>query len=221
MKNNKAPIFGLLLLLASTGWVLGALEFEQTTLEHQASLVDEEHTPVFKFTNTGSLPVTILEMRSSCGCTVPSLEKRTYGPGESGEIVAVFTFGPRVGRDVKNVTVVTDESGRKTHHLEFITHIPEWGSVHPRILRWKIGEPAKGQEIVLTIADPDGIRLLPPLPTENVTLAQVSTDRGKITDRATPKSTETRATENMVFPMETIVDGVTATRQIIVYSLIR
>lgn len=47
-----------------------------------------EHT--FKFTNSGKVPLTILNARSSCGCTVPEWPKEQIPPGGSGAISAKF-----------------------------------------------------------------------------------------------------------------------------------
>jgi hypothetical protein len=43
-------------------------------------------THTFTFTNTGPDPVTITDLRASCGCLTPHLEKRTYQPDEQGAI---------------------------------------------------------------------------------------------------------------------------------------
>ncbi len=44
-------------------------------------------THAFPFVNEGPEPVRILELRTTCGCLVPRLDKREYGPGESGVLV--------------------------------------------------------------------------------------------------------------------------------------
>jgi len=47
-----------------------------------------EHT--FQFKNTGKVPLTILNARSSCGCTIPEWPKEQIPPGGSGAISAKF-----------------------------------------------------------------------------------------------------------------------------------
>ncbi|HEX6984687.1 MAG TPA: DUF1573 domain-containing protein, partial [Planctomycetaceae bacterium] len=42
---------------------------------------------VFRFTNAGESPLTILDLEPSCGCLKPDLPKETYAPGESGMFV--------------------------------------------------------------------------------------------------------------------------------------
>ncbi len=52
----------------------------------------------FAFTNAGPDPLTITDVRSSCGCLAPRLAKRVYGPGERGELaVEVNTLSQPVG----------------------------------------------------------------------------------------------------------------------------
>jgi Protein of unknown function (DUF1573) len=52
----------------------------------------------FTFTNTAAEPLTITEVRSSCGCMTPRLTKREYQPGEQGELaVEVNTLSQPVG----------------------------------------------------------------------------------------------------------------------------
>jgi len=40
----------------------------------------------FAFVNAGTRPLTITELKASCGCMTPTLAHRTYQPGERGEI---------------------------------------------------------------------------------------------------------------------------------------
>ena len=55
-------------------------------------------TRKFAFTNTANKPLTITEVRSSCGCLVPTLAKRIYEPGERGELtVEVNTLSQPAG----------------------------------------------------------------------------------------------------------------------------
>jgi hypothetical protein len=52
----------------------------------------------FIFTNAGNEPLMITDVRSSCGCLVPSLAKRVYEPGQRGELaVEVNTLSQPAG----------------------------------------------------------------------------------------------------------------------------
>ncbi len=62
-----------------------------------------EHT--FKFTNTGKVPLTILNCRSSCGCTVPEWPENPIPPGGTGEIKAKFNTDGKIREQKKSITV--------------------------------------------------------------------------------------------------------------------
>lgn len=40
----------------------------------------------FQFTNTGNTPLVVLDVKTSCGCTVPEWTKKPIKPGNNGEI---------------------------------------------------------------------------------------------------------------------------------------
>ncbi len=46
----------------------------------------KEATCSFQFTNPGETPLLILDVKTSCGCTVPEWTKKPVKPGSSGEI---------------------------------------------------------------------------------------------------------------------------------------
>jgi len=66
----------------------------------------------FAFRNAGETPVTIADVRTSCGCTVAALERKTCAPGESGRIDVRFRFGARTGLPWKTATVAPDDPDR-------------------------------------------------------------------------------------------------------------
>ncbi len=58
----------------------------------------------FKFKNVGDSPLKILNVSKVCGCTQPSWERRSYGPGESGIIKVTYTAQTTVGKVSKGLT---------------------------------------------------------------------------------------------------------------------
>ena len=69
---------------------------------------------VFEFTNTGDAPLTIINVQSTCGCTVPSKPTEPILPGKKGEISVKYNMNP--GPIRKTITVesnaVNVEDGR-------------------------------------------------------------------------------------------------------------
>lgn len=64
-----------------------------------------ENKHMFKFTNTGSVPLIIKDAKASCGCTVPKKPEEPVMPGEEGEIEVVFKPKPSQAGTVINKTV--------------------------------------------------------------------------------------------------------------------
>lgn len=58
----------------------------------------------FKFTNKGDKPLILSNVRSSCGCTVPSWTKEPVEPGKTGAIKVKYDTR-RVGAFSKSITV--------------------------------------------------------------------------------------------------------------------
>ena len=63
---------------------------------------------VFKFTNTGKLPLVISQAQGSCGCTVPHWSQLPVKPNESGEINVQFDSHNKRGEVEKTVTVTAN-----------------------------------------------------------------------------------------------------------------
>ena len=66
------------------------------------------YTCEFTFTNTGNTDLVISDVESSCSCTIPTLEKKVYAPGESGKIVAKYNE-IQTGQTVKHLYVHTND----------------------------------------------------------------------------------------------------------------
>ena len=84
------------------------IEFEKS--QHDFGDIDkgEKVTTVFKFKNTGSAPLEIMDVSTSCGCTSAKPSKIVYEPGEEGEIPVTFNSTRFSGKVSKTVTVVTN-----------------------------------------------------------------------------------------------------------------
>jgi hypothetical protein len=79
----------------------------------------------YKFTNTGSTPIKIQSVLTSCGCTTAALSKTDYAPGESGEIAANFVFGGHTGRQTKSIMVSTSAAPGQPTVLKLHVYIQE------------------------------------------------------------------------------------------------
>lgn len=65
-------------------------KFEQETHDFGKIPQGTPVTYTFKFTNTGTAPLIISNIQSTCGCTVPDYSKTPVKPGEEGQIKVTF-----------------------------------------------------------------------------------------------------------------------------------
>ncbi|MBL4576387.1 MAG: DUF1573 domain-containing protein [Opitutaceae bacterium] len=137
---------------------LHGLTFEQKNIFIQAQPADDKAEALFHFTNESDHTVTVLLVKSSCGCTVPELDKKVFAPGEEGQIKALFSFGARSGKQLKTITVVTDENREKTTRLQLEVDIPQLIKATPFFVYWKKGEQPTSKTIKLTVLDSEMIR---------------------------------------------------------------
>ncbi len=142
-----------LLLIAILAWTLPAraeLTWAEKTIKLKA---DPSATVVearYHFTNSGHSTVDIQQVESSCGCTTAELDKRTYAPGEGGEIVARFTVGVRVGVQTKTIAVKTRDAEEPTT-LTMVVDIPEIVKIRPSFVFWVQGEAKKPKTMTIEV----------------------------------------------------------------------
>ena len=107
-------IFVMLLLIVSLGSAqqkASVMSFSKT--KHDFGNLEQKNGPArvtFEFINTGSKPVIIGNVKSSCGCTTPSWSKQPIAPGKKGFVDAVYDPRNRPGHFSKTVTVYSNAS---------------------------------------------------------------------------------------------------------------
>lgn len=75
----------------------------------------------FEFTNISDTEITIA-VAASCGCTVPTMEKTTYKPGENGKVTARFDPKNRTGPQTKTLTfTITNPQGKFSQQIATLT----------------------------------------------------------------------------------------------------
>lgn len=133
----------------SAGGAAG-LRWEATTVQRETKLGEETVPLRFAFSNPESRPITVLHVNASCGCTTATLEKKTYAPGEKGQIDVVFDARNLSGVQEKTIQVFTDDSPKPTVLTVRVT-IPTWAEISPRLLWWSVGEEGKPKEAVIRL----------------------------------------------------------------------
>lgn len=83
------------------------MEFKSETIDYGEIKKGSDGVRVFEFKNTGTAPLVIEDVKSSCGCTVPKKPEEPIMPGEIGEIEVKYDT-KRVGPIRKTVTVYSN-----------------------------------------------------------------------------------------------------------------
>ncbi|MFD2603841.1 DUF1573 domain-containing protein [Flavobacterium suzhouense] len=97
--------FAVLLLTTVSYAQSGAkMELKLDTVDYGTTSKETDNgIRFFEFTNTGDAPLIIKDVKSSCGCTVPSWPKEPIAPGKSGKIEVKYNMTP--GPIRKTITV--------------------------------------------------------------------------------------------------------------------
>ena len=98
-------IFNVLNLCAQQRLAFEPAEWDFGTIDEAAGPV----THVFRGTNVSDRPLVILNVVSSCGCTVPEFSRRPVLPGRSVEIRVTYDPMNRPGAFDKELTVFDEE----------------------------------------------------------------------------------------------------------------
>lgn len=86
-----------------------AIEFNKLIHDYGTMEQGGNGTSEFIFKNTGTEPLILSNVRSSCGCTVPSWPREAIAPGEENTIVVKYDTR-RVGPISKSITVTSNGS---------------------------------------------------------------------------------------------------------------
>lgn len=71
----------------------------------------------FVFKNTGTTPIKILNVETSCGCTTPTWSENTIKPGDSGFVDARYETTNRLGTFDKTITVYSNSKVNPIQYL--------------------------------------------------------------------------------------------------------
>jgi hypothetical protein len=123
-------------------------QIERTALPGEQAIVAE-----FPFENTGATIITIREIRTGCECTVVNWPKRSYAPGEAGELKTAFTVGNWKGPHERPMTTFTDAASAPAPTLAFSVEIPETLTDSARMLLWKVDGGAVEQFVDVRTAE--------------------------------------------------------------------
>lgn len=132
--SNKAGIifpsnhivYVLLSLSAFVANITSAqLSWETTSTSFKVHPLQASETVGYRFSNSGSEPITIVGLKPGCGCISGKLDKKTYDPGESGVVHVTLNLEKRLGPQLKGIAVKTSDNPMKPTKLYVSTTVPK------------------------------------------------------------------------------------------------
>ena len=102
----KKIILLVAVLVSVIGFSQAKIEFKDkdNTIDYGTVSKDSDSgIRTFEFTNTGNAPLILTNVKSTCGCTIPTFSKDPILPGKTGKIDVKYNMNP--GPIVKTITV--------------------------------------------------------------------------------------------------------------------
>lgn len=108
MKNLVVILFvSLISFGAMAQEKVAKIEFKTDTIDYGTIEKGSDGVRVFEFTNTGTAPLIVSDVKSTCGCTVPKKPDAPIMPGQTGEISVKYDTN-RVNPIRKTITVTSN-----------------------------------------------------------------------------------------------------------------
>jgi hypothetical protein len=149
---NFTKLF-FLVTLALCSSVMAQLRWENRDLEFRPAPSENQIVATYNFKNIGKRTITIKEVKTSCGCTTATLEKKIYTPGEKGKIIATFEIATRSGLQEKSIYVATDDSHEPELVLTLKATIPKILEVSRIFINWEAGEELKPKTVDVKVLE--------------------------------------------------------------------
>jgi hypothetical protein len=130
------------------------ITFEKVTHDFGEISPGTKNPCEFKFKNTGNALLKIGKIRCPCGCTVATLAKTDYAPGESGVLKIVYNASRIPSKIRKSCSVPCNDKKNPTVVLVITAKITRKVEHKPEKLNLLLkGENAGSPEIILTSLD--------------------------------------------------------------------
>ncbi|WP_052461005.1 DUF1573 domain-containing protein [Psychroserpens mesophilus] len=91
---------------------IGVFHFDEEVIDYGTIAQNDNGIRTFKFTNRGRAPIVISNVKTTCGCTVPTYPKQAILPGETATIDIKYATN-RVGSFSKTITIISNADERQ------------------------------------------------------------------------------------------------------------
>lgn len=86
---------------------IAVIDFEAEVVDYGTIIQNSDGLRVFTFKNTGNAPLVISNVKTSCGCTVPTYSKEPILPGQEGTLDIKYNT-KKLGAFTKTITVMSN-----------------------------------------------------------------------------------------------------------------
>ena len=136
---------------------------------------------VFPFENKSGETIEITKQAAACACLGATFknDKKTYAPGEKGELTAKFKLGNFYGTVSKQVLLWQkgDANNKPSIILTTRVTIPELITLSPRTLSWNVGGKTKTQTCKIIVNHKEPIHITKIASTNNHFTPELKTIR--------------------------------------------
>jgi hypothetical protein len=130
------------------------LVFEQPTYDFGAVAPGSFNPCKFKFANKGAGVLKISDVTKTCGCTVFTLDKKEYAPGEQGAIDAGYNADKGIGVRTRHLYVVSNDPVNERIELTIKATIAQKITYEPEKLEYSLKGENAGT-MILTVKSVD------------------------------------------------------------------
>ncbi len=88
--------------------------FEETSFDFGDIFQGDQVEHVFTFENSGTEPLILTNVSTTCGCTVPKWPRQPIAPGETAELLVKFNSAGKMGKVNKVIKVISNASNPNT-----------------------------------------------------------------------------------------------------------
>jgi len=161
----RKPVVLMTLLLILLPQVLLAqspkIVFENPEVTFEPVFQGEKVEQVFRFSNQGTEPLLIEQVKSSCGCTAALVSSREIPPGGSGEVRATFDSTRFRGNVAKTIYLYSNDPLQRVSQLHLRGRVkPEFELSVSRLLIGPLPAGGEGDaELVVTSRSTDPLLL--------------------------------------------------------------
>lgn len=132
------------------------IKIENTSVDFGQVGPGTRHHGEFHFSNIGKEMLKIDHVQSTCGCTVPQLDKKEYAQGESGIVKVDFQAPAVKGSVVKHLYIISNDPRTPRAELEIKAEVAVKVEIAPEQVELRFDKPNAGMP-ELTVRSLDNV----------------------------------------------------------------